>query len=227
MRQLQLEHQGQPAASEPVRNGSHRVPLERKVVLKFHHFGGFFIEYSANVSLTGMFIRTEQPKPPGSVFIFEVWLGDEYRLVHGVGEVVWVRAQEESAERPAGMGVRFLKIDDDSRNLIQRVIDEHVMKGGTIFEIASGADSAVPFPERRSALGSVEPISVPMSEDDLLELDEEILGMSSAAVGAPPAEARLVPGRPVNRIRLGLAWIVLAALLGGAAYLVGADLLPF
>ncbi len=70
---------------------SNRAPLERKVILKFHDFGGFSIEYSANVSTSGMFVKTTSPKPVGSIFIFEIWLGDERKLVHGLGEVIWVR----------------------------------------------------------------------------------------------------------------------------------------
>ncbi len=68
-----------------------RIPLETTVILKYAHFGGFFVECSANISQTGIFIKTDSPRSPGSVFIFEIWLGDRFKLVHGVGEVVWVR----------------------------------------------------------------------------------------------------------------------------------------
>lgn len=65
MKQMQLQDQAPETEPRPSVMDSRRVPLERKVILKFHHFGGFFVEYSANVSLTGMFIRTDSAKPPG------------------------------------------------------------------------------------------------------------------------------------------------------------------
>lgn len=227
MKQLQLQHSTESKEVAPMVTDSRRIPIERKVVLKFHHFGGFFIEYSANVSLTGMFIRTEQPKPAGSIFIFEIWLGDEYKLVHGVGEVVWVRSVDEGDGRPAGMGVRYLKIDDESRKVIQRVISEHVMKGGTVFEITAGAEGSISSEERRADIATVEPISVPMTEDDLLELDEEVLNLEWSVDATGSQGQPVESGRPSRGVRLALLLAILAALAGGAAYLVGADLLPF
>ena len=130
MKQLQAQQANNAAPFESTAMESRRVPLERKVILKFHHFGGFFIEYSANISMTGMFIRTDAPKQAGSVFIFEIWLGEEYKLVHGLGEVVWTRDEHEGDDRPAGMGIRFLKVDEESIGVVERIIAEHVQKGG-------------------------------------------------------------------------------------------------
>ena len=45
-----------------------RVPLERKISLKFKEFRGFITEYSQNLSMGGMFIRTTSPKPVGTIF---------------------------------------------------------------------------------------------------------------------------------------------------------------
>ena len=43
----------------------------------------------------------------------------------GVGRVVWKREPSQAAgERPSGMGVKFIKIDDSSRQLIDRVVAE-------------------------------------------------------------------------------------------------------
>ena len=114
---------------------AHRVPLETEIILKFAHFGGFFVEYSANISQTGIFIKTDSPRPAGSVFIFEIWLGDDFKAVHGVGEVMWVREVAEGPERPAGMGVRYLKVDPSSQDVVRRMIDEQIRRGGRVFEL--------------------------------------------------------------------------------------------
>ena len=49
MRPSQLQNSSSLHAVNTDPRVSNRVPLERKVVLKFHDFGGFSIEYSANV----------------------------------------------------------------------------------------------------------------------------------------------------------------------------------
>lgn len=105
---------------------SRRLDLRRKISLKFKEFQGFVNEYSENVSTGGMFIRTPSPQPPGSVFDFEFTLGDGYTLIHGIGEVVWVREADEGFDRPSGMGVRFLTLDPDSRKLIDRMVKERI-----------------------------------------------------------------------------------------------------
>ena len=99
------------------------MPLERRITLKFQHREGFVNEYAANISLKGMFITAWVPEPCGSVFLFEVQVADRQLLIHGVGEVVWVREAEESPERPSGMGVRFLKLDEASREVINGMVE--------------------------------------------------------------------------------------------------------
>ena len=234
MEQMQLHDQEPVVASKGSIPDSKRVPLERKVILKFHHFGGFFIEYSANVSLTGMFIKTDAPKPPGSVFIFEIWLGDEQRLVHGIGEVVWVRRDEEDEGRPAGMGIRYIKIDEESQAVIRRVIGEQLNRGGEVFDLTTEA------PEESSEVGlevtqrtGLTLVESPDQDDDpseMLVLDEDLLGFEGTSTDPAVEEADLAPlvaAGSGRGLRVALLLVVLGAVLGGAAYLVSADLLPF
>ncbi len=99
-----------------------RIDIQRKVSLKFKEFRGFITEFSENISTGGMFIRTTRPQPPGSIFDFEFTLGEDYTLIHGLGEVVWVREGDEGFDRPSGMGVRFLSLDPESRRLIDEIV---------------------------------------------------------------------------------------------------------
>jgi len=233
MKQMQLKDQVSAVGFNASVMDSRRVPLERKVVLKFHDFGGFFIEYSANVSLTGMFIRTDSPKPAGSIFIFEVWLGEDHKLVHGVGEVVWVRSEEDSASRSAGMGIRYLKIDDESRAVVQRVIAEHVEKGGEVFDLGlTGLDKSraeKDGEERRAELSLVNAGSRPISQSDLLILDEDLLGFDSPTPEQPVEQVKVPIEAPTlwRGLRVAVLLLVLGAAMGGAAYLFSAELLPF
>lgn len=155
-----------------------RVPLQRKISLKFKEFRGFITEHSANISMGGMFIRTESPQPPGTIFDFEFTLGDGYTLIHGIGEVVWVRERDEGPDRPAGMGVRFLNLDPESRQLVDRIVLERLRKEGPSgLPVNPGPEpwEAPPDPED-DALDEVEP------EEDL---DSWNMGRAPAAVSAP------------------------------------------
>jgi hypothetical protein len=84
---------------------------------------------------------------------FEVTLTDDFRLVHGRGEVAWVRASTDS-EGEAGAAVRFLDLDEPSRRLVSRLLTNYAKDGGRPFAIApAGAakESAVePEPLARS-----------------------------------------------------------------------------
>jgi uncharacterized protein (TIGR02266 family) len=83
-----------------------------------------FIEHhSHDVSRGGMFIKTPSPFPPGTLLKFEVKIAEDQKVMQGVGRVVWKREPSESAdERPAGMGVKFIKIDDDSTRVIDQLV---------------------------------------------------------------------------------------------------------
>ncbi len=112
-----------------------RLPIETSVYLEFEKFSGFITEYSENISEGGMFIKSDEPKPVGSVVSFEFRLADNFRLIQGLGEVVWVRATSGGPEEPAGMGVRFHEIEQQSRQLIRTMVANHVKRGGKAFAL--------------------------------------------------------------------------------------------
>ena len=230
MKQTQAQQANTVAPFESAATESRRVPLERKVILKFHHFGGFFIEYSANISMTGMFICTDAPKPAGSVFIFEIWLGEEYKLVHGLGEVVWTRKEHQGDDRPAGMGIRFLKVDEDSLGVVERIIAEHVQKGGEVFDLRLGARTAdSSIGEGEGAVSSVLGVR-PLDDNELLVINEDELQLrvplesDQAGPGLEGSSSGSVSGKVV---RVAALLAALAAAMGGLAYLVSAELISF
>ncbi|MFQ5351095.1 MAG: hypothetical protein ACE5EG_11685, partial [Thermoanaerobaculia bacterium] len=47
---------------------------------------------------------------------------------------IGARHKEEGPEAPAGMGIRFLEIDPQSRRLIHWMVDKHAREGGDTFE---------------------------------------------------------------------------------------------
>ncbi|MBN2192171.1 MAG: TIGR02266 family protein [Polyangiaceae bacterium] len=92
-----------------------------------------FIEHhSHDVSRGGMFIKTPSPFPPGTLLKFEVKIAQDQRVMQGVGRVVWKREPPDAGgdDRPAGMGVKFIKIDEESRTIIDRLIASRAQESG-------------------------------------------------------------------------------------------------
>lgn len=82
-----------------------------------------FEEYrSYDVSDGGTFVQTNKPKLPGTLLRFELKLAAEPQPIRGVARVVWTRDEAISTqEHPAGMGLKFVKIDALSKSAIARL----------------------------------------------------------------------------------------------------------
>ena len=106
-----------------------------------------FIEHhSHDISRGGMFIKTPSPFPPGTLLKFEVKIAEDQKLMQGVGRVVWKREPPEAGdERPAGMGVKFIKIDESSKRLIDQLVTTRG-DGKSAYDV--GTDDARPREDR-------------------------------------------------------------------------------
>ena len=114
---------------------SRRIALERQIAIRVPRFDSFVTEYSSNISTTGMFIVSDNPQPPGTTFTFEFSVADDWKLIRGKAQVIWTRYRSEGDERPAGMGVRFIELDAQSRRLIRWIVEKHIREGGKPFEL--------------------------------------------------------------------------------------------
>ena len=105
-----------------------------------------FIEnHSHDVSKGGLFVKTPTPFPPGTLLKFEIRLAGDKSVISGVGRVVWKREPTQAgAEKPAGMGVKFIKIDDSSRAIIDRLITQKA-DAGSAYTSEAFVDEAVPI----------------------------------------------------------------------------------
>ena len=173
-----------PFASNPSETPSSDLRnAESRVTLRFERFASFVEEYSSNISLGGVFIKTHKARPVGTDIHFEFKLVDGFRLLHGQGQVVWVRLKDGGESAPAGMGVRFTAIDDSGRQLVLKLLEEQVKSGGAPFEVETvpaDADSAPP------SAGAADSLALP----DLSE--EPTLIGHVPAVELPDSEAPVV-----------------------------------
>ena len=126
---------------EGTRRRAPRILFAREVEVRFEEFGEFVTEYSKDLSLTGMFLHTTSPHPPGTSFQFEFQVEGGQPLIRGVGEVVWIRGKEQQKDDPPGMGIRFISLDTNGQKLVRWLIERNLSQGETTFELNRGRDA--------------------------------------------------------------------------------------
>ena len=110
-----------------------RTLLSLKIRYKSATLEDFIERYSTDISRGGVFIKASKPLPVGTLLKFEFMLQDQSTLIHGVGRVVWRREEAEAdAQNPPGMGIKFIKMDPESRSVVRRIAEERVEPG--VFE---------------------------------------------------------------------------------------------
>jgi hypothetical protein len=80
-------------------------------------------ESCSDVSIGGMFILSAAPAPAGTLLKLECETdsGNTESKIRGVARVVWLR-RESSEHGPSGMGVKFVKLEAGSRELIEEIV---------------------------------------------------------------------------------------------------------
>ena len=107
----------------------------------------FIDNHSFDVSVGGVFVKTPTPFAPGTLLKFELHIAGDYPVIAGVGRVVWKREPTQGApERPAGMGVKFIKIDDASRQVIDRLVTQFAEAGKAFDGIEEAPTANQPVP---------------------------------------------------------------------------------
>lgn len=83
----------------------------------------FVQEECFDLSLGGMFIRSPAPAPAGTLIKLECDVNGATGTIRGVARVVWLR--EHSADnQPAGMGVKFVKLEPGARDVIAGILEQ-------------------------------------------------------------------------------------------------------
>src|SRR6187551_2600266 len=142
--------------------------------------GEFIEHHSYDVSRGGMFIKTPSPFPPGTLLKFEVKIADEQRVMQGVGRVVWKRDQDgDSSNDPAGMGIKFIKIDDASRAVIDKLVEGRAPGQEGAFEHLPDAKPRM-FPSTPPAQPAPEDRTVIKPASELLKDALKITGEESS-----------------------------------------------
>ncbi len=81
----------------------------------------FVEEQCFDLSEGGMFIKSKAPAPSGTLLKIECQVAEGPDTITAVARVVWLR-ETENAEGPRGMGVKFVKLENGSADVIARVL---------------------------------------------------------------------------------------------------------
>lgn len=133
------------AASEDVQRRIKVVCL--RVGYKSGTIDEFIDRHAGDIARGGVHIKTKQPFPIDTAIRFEIHLADEKVVLAGAGRVVWKRDGPQAAGgRPAGMGVRFVKLDETSKDLVDRIATTRP-DAGRAYEEGLAPSSAAPRKE--------------------------------------------------------------------------------
>jgi len=102
-----------------------------RIRLRIASFDAFIEKFAPNVTRGGVFIASRTPLPIGSTFAFEIQLAAGEVALAGDGKVTWVKAFDPVApQKPHGMGVQFLRLDNPSRELLNKMLARKAAAAG-------------------------------------------------------------------------------------------------
>src|SRR5258708_39744762 len=104
-----------PSKDDDVRWADRRDSPRHAITLRvdYKRMNTFFADYAKNISKGGTFIRTNKPLDVATEFLFVLSIPGQAEHLQLHGEVLWTVDEERAtADRPAGMGIRF-KFQDE------------------------------------------------------------------------------------------------------------------
>jgi uncharacterized protein (TIGR02266 family) len=91
---------------------------------RFSSVEDFMAKWASDLSMGGLFLRTDQPREEGAMIYLQFELENGDKLIEGLGRVV--RSQPPEDGRVAGMGIEFVNFDDDSLSLIEDIVTQRL-----------------------------------------------------------------------------------------------------
>ncbi len=105
-----------------------RVKLNMLVQFRLQSYEHFLTDYASDLSSGGMFLRTREPKPEGTLLYFQFTTRDGGALIEGLGRVVRVVAKDGGEDAPAGMGIEFVNVEEPSLTRIRDIVGKRVSR---------------------------------------------------------------------------------------------------
>jgi uncharacterized protein (TIGR02266 family) len=103
-----------------------RVPLSLEVNIRFDDIKTFISEYSSDLSVGGIFIKTRKPRDLGTQVTLSIHLQDGQRLIEATGRVVRVvHSGDAYTGAVPGMAIEFTELHPKSRRIIEQYIKQY------------------------------------------------------------------------------------------------------
>lgn len=83
-------------------------------------------EHASDLSMGGLFLRTESLRDVGSLVYLQFSLTSGEPLIEGLGRVVHVSAPGDAEARTVGIGIEFVNLDEASLALIEEIVVERL-----------------------------------------------------------------------------------------------------
>jgi hypothetical protein len=112
-------------------------------------------EACCDVSVGGMFIKSDSPAAAGTLIKLECEAEGDGGKIRGVARVVWLRL-EANEHGPTGMGVKFVKLESGSKDVISKLVQRLADAGVQPRSISSPPEAASGEPAS-SSVGSAAP----------------------------------------------------------------------
>ena len=104
------------------RRTNKRLPI--RVMVEYTSTEDFLIDYTANMSIGGMFLQTEEPLELGTRFRLRFRIPERNRPIETFGVVRWVVSPEESGPMVPGMGVQFDGLLPADKKAVQQLLTQ-------------------------------------------------------------------------------------------------------
>jgi uncharacterized protein (TIGR02266 family) len=116
---VSIDHAAEPL-SDADRRRAPRVLVDLEV--DYASEENYLFAYITDISATGIFVRTTTPEQPGT--LLNLRFADEAGQIECEGQVIWVNPYRPGApdNLHPGMGIRFVDLDDESRNRLLELI---------------------------------------------------------------------------------------------------------
>lgn len=151
-------------------------------------------ESCSDVSVGGMFIKSAAPAPAGTLLKLECETdsSNSEAKIRGVARVVWLR-RETNEHGPSGMGVKFVKLEAGSRELIEALVERLAEAG-----VQARSVSAAPEHRLAAAGGATAAFVEPAQAPSPVKLVPST-PPATAESGASPEPAASPQATPVER----------------------------
>ncbi len=97
-----------------------RLPV--RITVEYKEMEDFLTDYTANLSIGGMFIETDEPLGVGTHFRLRFSVPNREAPIDTVAEVRWAQGKTAGSPMAPGMGVRFQELSPADQTAVQDML---------------------------------------------------------------------------------------------------------